>query len=73
VTVSKPAPSKFVAPPNPFQRATGSMNSTPAASSIRASATLSSHDADQRSLTFVAAIPEDMFAPKMPSLSAFGL
>jgi hypothetical protein len=49
------------------------MNSTPASSSICASAMFSSHVEVQRSGTFVAAMPEDMFAPKMPSLRVLPL
>jgi hypothetical protein len=71
VIVSKVEPSKFVSPPQPFQRATGRTNSMPASSSMRAKRRLSSHEPDQRSGTFVAAIPDEQFGPKNPILRAF--
>jgi 2-methylcitrate dehydratase PrpD len=45
------------------------MKSIPLSSSIRAKRTLSSHEPDQRSGTFVAAMPEEQFDPKTPILS----
>ena len=49
------------------------MNSMPASSAIRASATQSAQLPDQRSGTIVTARPDEQFAPNKPSFSRFAL
>src|SRR5258707_2791193 len=60
----------LVAPPNPFQRATGTMHSRPPASASSASRRLFSQLASQRSASLVNASPPEQFDPNRPSLSA---
>src|SRR5260370_28229377 len=51
----------------------GSRNSMPASSAICASFRLFSHEASQRSGTFVTAIPPEQFGEKMPSFNLLAL
>src|SRR5262249_9055643 len=71
VYVSNESPLKLVAPPNPFQRATGTMASNPASSASRATS-LTSGQAARMVDTRVATQPLPRLAPKTPSFSRFG-
>ena len=70
VKVSKECSRARVLPPNPFQRAIGNRNSSPAASATCASSTFSAQPARQRSGTVVSARPPSALAENMPSLNA---
>src|SRR5712675_3057415 len=59
----------LVAPPKPFQRATGTRHSRPLASASSASRRLLSQLASQRSGSLVKASPSEQFDPNRPSLS----
>src|ERR1700704_4913200 len=70
VIVSSEIALTLVAPPKPFQRATGTMHSRPLASASSASRRLLSQLASQRSASVVNASPPEQFDPNRPSLSA---
>ena len=73
VMVSNVSSSKRDAPPYPFQRAIGRMNSIPASSQSCASSRLCSHDASQLSGTVVIASAPRQFGAKSPSFMALSL
>ena len=73
VSVSKLRWLKFVAPPNPRHRATGTSASIPAASAARAIRTDSSHSILSVSAALVIAQPLLTLRPKTPSLRRLGL
>src|SRR5690242_11010067 len=73
VMVSSEVALTLVAPPKPFQRATGTRHSRPASSAARARRRLLSQLAFHRSGRDVKANPPEQFAPKRPSLNGLPL
>src|SRR3989442_4306569 len=72
VYVSKQLPLKLVAPPNPRQRATGTIASNPASSARRLTSCTSGHVARNVPGALTATQPLFRLAPKTPSFSRLG-
>src|SRR5262245_11931493 len=72
VYVSNEAALKFVAPPKPFQRATGTSASIPARSARIAISRVADHVASGLLSARVAEQPPPRFEPNTPSLRRFG-